>query len=313
MKTKLITALMITLFLASITVIAVPVSAKPRVIKVPEDYLTIQAAVDAANDGDKIIVAAGEWYGAEVTKAVEIIGEEGAIIVDGPAHPSYPYLHFGFKLGYGSDVSGAIISHFTFRGLAFPIFAFNADDVTIEYNIIYDALQGITNWDGNNWVIRHNVIEGIYVSGGGGLGIFIGSLFKDLGASGNLVAHNKIIAEIPDDRTYSAGGIILCADARWGATPGKVSNNKVVHNKVKVTGPDTFAMSLEFLGLSEIPTEDLKDRVCGNLVGFNDFRGSATEIDFVPEKLEEVNTISRNLGNNRAYDGFPASEFKPVE
>ena len=321
-RERALSALLIAVSIVSVFTVIVPVEASRRnVIRVPEDFSTIEEAIVAANDGDTILVGPGKWYGAIVNKAVEIKGMGEAIIDDGPTHPRYSWIHFGFKLE--SDGSGATISHLTFKGLELPIYGFMVDDVIIEHNTIYNALQGITNWDGDNWVIKHNVIEGIYGSGGGGLGIFIGSLKEDYGASGNLVVHNTVVAQVPDDRTYSCGGICLCADARWGAKPGEVSNNKVVHNKVVVTGPDTFALSLEVIGLGDLSEleeseyarviEYAKGRLHDNIVGFNDVRGSTNPIDVIPEELKEVNTISRNLGRNRGHGVVPAEIFKPVK
>ena len=49
-------------------------AAKP-VIRVPQDYPTIQAAVNAAKPGDVIRVGKGEFRGATVNKPVTLIGE----------------------------------------------------------------------------------------------------------------------------------------------------------------------------------------------------------------------------------------------
>ena len=51
------TSIVATLVLAGTTLAAT--------INVPADYTTIQAAVDAASDGDEIIVAPGDVYGFE--------------------------------------------------------------------------------------------------------------------------------------------------------------------------------------------------------------------------------------------------------
>ena len=314
MKTKVITTIMIMLFLASITVIAVPVGAKPGVIKVPDDYATIQEAIDAAttHDGDVIIVGTGEWFGAVVSKAVEIRGDGGAVIDDGPSHGPWKD---GFRLVSGS--SGATISHFTFLGLELPIYGWGPDDVTIEHNRIYDTMQGITNWDGDNWLIRHNFIEGIWEEGSGGLGIVVGSRGDEV--SGNVVAHNRIVAHIERSTdTFSVGGILLCTDQRNDPVD-VVSNNKIVHNKVKITGEDSWAIGLHVIGLSAYPppeeeVEHAIELLKDNYVGFNDLRGSDDFVDCLPVELETVNTISRNLGEdaNRGHGEVPAKIFNPV-
>jgi len=278
---------------------SVPVSAT--------NFHTIQDAVDAATGGETIVVAAGNWFGATVDKAVEIRGEGGAVIDDGPSHASWKD---GFRLVSGS--SGATISHFTFQGLELAIYGWGPDDVTVEHNKIYDTTQGITNWDGDNWVIRHNVIEGIAVShNGGGIGIAVGSRGDDV--SGNIIAHNRIVAHISGLFAFSVGGILLCTDER-DVPPGIVSNNKIVHNKVKITSDDdSWAITLQLVpptGQEPIGT------LTNNLVGFNNLRGSDICIGYYPDEatLEPVNKISRNLGEdaNRGHGEVPANIFNPV-
>jgi len=52
--------------------------------KVPDEYPTIQGAIDAADDGDIIVVAAATYYEhVAVDKMVTLLGEEGAIVDGG--------------------------------------------------------------------------------------------------------------------------------------------------------------------------------------------------------------------------------------
>ena len=278
---------------------------------VPGDFATIQDAIDSDDvvDGDTILVGPGDWFGAIVDKDVEIRGEGGAVIVDGPVSGVW---EFGFRLSSGSD--GATISHFTFQGLMLAIYGWGPDDVTVEHNKVYDTCQGITNWDGDNWVIKNNVIKGIAVmNNGGGIAICVGSQGDDV--SGNYIAQNKIVAYIPGEFTFSVGGILLCTDERK-VTPGIVSDNKIVHNKVKITAEeheDCWAITLQLIPpTGEEPIGTLRD----NLVGFNDLRGSDIGISYYPdaETLEPINTISRNLGedDNRGHGVTPADIFDPT-
>ena len=158
------------------------IAAKQTVIVVPDDHDTIQEAVDAASDGDKIIVGAGEWFGAEVDKAVEIRGKGRAVIVDGPT------LTGNLKQGFRVTADGVTISHLTFE-VEFPVYAAYVDDVTVEHNAMIDPIQGVTNWYGSSWVIRHNVVTGLWDFSGGGLAIFIGAKVA-FPARDNLVAFN---------------------------------------------------------------------------------------------------------------------------
>jgi len=319
LREKTTATLLIAIFMISIFTVVVPVSADTLYVG-DGGYSTIQAAINAASDGDKILVGSGDWFGAIVDKDIEIRGCEGAVINDGPDHTTL--MRDGFRLVAGS--SGATISHFTFQGVELAIYGWGTptvtvDDVTIEHNKIYDTIQGITNWDGDNWIIKHNVIEEIYATNGGGIGICFGSRYTDV--SGNVISHNKIVAHIPDDnRTFSVVGIVLCPDGRYfDWDPRLCTDNKIVHNKVKYTGGSkAWAIELSVLGLDTPPSPANITYATGilrnNLVGFNDLRGSDNFIHYHPDELKYVNTISRNLGadKNRGQGETPANIFSPV-
>ncbi|MBA7580204.1 hypothetical protein ES708_22095 [subsurface metagenome] len=298
----------------------------PGVLNVPNDYPTIQKAIDAASNGDKIIVGPGEWFGAVVDKAVEIRGAGGAVIVDGPERLP------DVKLGFRVTTDGVTISHFTFE-VALPVYTYGGEDkvndVTVEHNVMINPVQGITNWGGSRWVIRYNIITGLWgYPTGGGIGILVGGALIDPvdPARDNLVAFNKITADFNGQLGHSFAGICLYTKR------GEITGNKVVHNDVLITGNDTYAIVMAFLPstMATPPGICPEDVLNDNKIGFNDLRGSNVGIGYILEKpdglvykpvpvdearelMESCNLISRNLGDNRAYDGIPACEFRPFE
>ena len=99
-----------------------------------------------------------------------------------------------------------------------------------------------------------------------------------------------------------------------------MQNNKVVHNTSVVTGwwtdPGTGEVlpAGDGLELTDLPlSSGVAPAVTDNVVGFNDFRGSAIEIYLFPEGTDNNNTISRKLGENRGHGIAPSSVFAPIQ
>lgn len=277
------------------------VSARLSVLKVPHDYATIQDAVDAAMPRDEIVVEPGDWFGAEVWKPLEILGEDGAIITDGPQSTSG--LKFGFWIEGSGWADGTRISGFTFK-VDYPIYGLNVTDVTIDHNVMFSPYWGISNMGGSRWTITYNDITGLtdYPDRTwGSHGILLVSGNTSAPADHNLVAFNKISGDYSGYRP--SAGILLEVDAN-PTDAGEVKFNKVTHNKVETIdrSPNQLAaaIALFFLdaGSGKDPTNLLRD----NTVSFNDLRGSTIELFFFPPNLEGCNTIFGNLGKNRGHE-----------
>src|SRR5262245_55404084 len=90
-----------------------PAAAETRFV--PQDFLTIQAAVDAASDGDSVVVAAGTYRENVLVrnKVLNVVSVAGpaATIIDGSA-PTRPDTGSVF-LAIGSPV---VLDGFTIRG-----------------------------------------------------------------------------------------------------------------------------------------------------------------------------------------------------
>jgi len=88
MLRKTVSGIMLTLLMLSMLTLAFnvqPVKTEPTTIVVPDDYPTIQEAINNANEGDTIYVKAGTYYeNVDVNKTVSIIGEDKwTTIIDG--------------------------------------------------------------------------------------------------------------------------------------------------------------------------------------------------------------------------------------
>jgi len=88
-------------------VTAVPVLAD-TVIHVPDDYPTIQAALNASEDGDTIMVAAGEYnaFGVIEKNDISIIGTEGATVTGAIYSPRYGWFMAGVAQSENINIEG---------------------------------------------------------------------------------------------------------------------------------------------------------------------------------------------------------------
>ena len=307
----------LTFVLVILALLAVPstaLAAKPgNVWHVPGDFASIQDAIDSdvVVDGDTIRVGPGNFDGALVTKRVTVMGEGHAVIDNGPMHPAG--LSYGFRLQVGSD--GATLSHLTFEGVDLAIMNGDAvNDVTVTQCRFNNTLQAISNWAGSGWEISHNTISDLRTRNGGGIGIMVadytGGVVKD-----NVISHNTIAGTLfvhPDDGGgYNGSGIVLYADFRWGrAGAEEISNNRVVKNKVSLVSNTPGVVDVAAFELTDTRDDPYPPVIFDNSIGFNDFRGTTLQITLTPQDLEDYNTISRNLGNNRGH-GLHPSLFGP--
>ena len=272
-------------------------AAEARVRRVPEQYATIQAAVEAADAGDVVDVGPGSHCGATVDRPVNLQGHGHATIV---GCPDGPVLSNGVRAGFrlpGADgssaASGTRIEGFTFDGrgvsaanldpLGVAIIATFANDVRVERNRVLGTVQGITNTGGDGWVIAGNVIDGLGVFDctgalcGGGDGIVV-QIAR--GASGapdnrprrNVVAGNAVSGAIPDGfGVFSMVGVFVFAADGTVVTRNRLS---IPDNPNADAIGEGVLVDNECCGLPEV-TPGARNTV----VTFNDGRGSQIGVE----------------------------------
>ncbi len=275
---------------------------------IPGDFPTIQSAVNSALviQGDKLQIGPGSHAGALLTKSVTITGEDGATINSGPMHPAG--LSQGFRLLTGSE--GATINHLKFEVDLAIMNGDGVDLVTIDHCTFVNSMQAISNWRGSGWQISHNNINDLRCRNGGGIGILIadrsGGTVED-----NVVSHNKVSGTLHVPATgesggYAGSGIVIFADFRWGQAGSQgITYNRVVKNHVSLISDNTNLVDVVAFELTEARDETSPAVIKSNSIGFNDFRGTETQVTLTPTTLDTVNTISRNLGENRGKGSHP--------
>jgi len=237
-----------------------PVAAYPAVIKVPDDYPTIQEAINAANPGDTIIVSSGLYAEGQinVTKSLTLLAD-GGVLVDGLGKGHVFYV----------NETAVTIEGFTVRNSKIGFYAGitleNVQNCTISRNIITDNWGGVSLSLSDNNIIVGNEIADNTVSS------------ISLSESSN----NKLV-----NNTLTGDGVSLY----------KSSNNTISGNTVTTTA---YGVSLTESSNNMITNNTLKDTLSGvslsrsnkNTISGNTMRGFGGSIG-----LDESsnNTITAN-------------------
>jgi uncharacterized protein YukE len=143
-----------------------PVKAQPTTIIVPDDYPTIQAAINALAEGDTVFVRNGTYYEhVTINKSIMLVGEDSnTTIIDG--NGTGPIIDIGANY--------VTISNFTIRNAGtglyssgpYPPVCVNGGrtpihDVNVESNVLLNATWGILFVGASSLNISNNTISNI--------------------------------------------------------------------------------------------------------------------------------------------------------
>jgi len=176
---------MLTLLLVGMLTLAFntqPVKTEPITIVVPDDYPTIQEAINAADSGDTIFVYNGTYYeNVVINKTVSLIGENPInTIIDGGKTGSVVYVRAinssisGFTIqnsGTSNRASGVRVSHSSGNNISLNvitnndcgIFIYGSSKNTMSNNTINaNRIYGIHLWSSSNNTLTNNTISNNY-------------------------------------------------------------------------------------------------------------------------------------------------------
>jgi len=156
---KLTSTIVLILFL-SFVLVSFPqigvVKAESKTIVVPDDYVTIQEAINSANEGDTIYVKKGIYHeNLGIDKPVTLMGEDiDSTIIDGNTSQNY-------RVPININGDNVSVSGFTLSYGYAGIQIWDAKYCNISGNMITNAQYGIIMADSENNSITGNIFESI--------------------------------------------------------------------------------------------------------------------------------------------------------
>jgi nitrous oxidase accessory protein len=279
------------------------VKAEPKTIIVPDDFSTIQEAIDSGSKGDTIFVKRGIYYNQSliVNKTLSLIGEDanttilrGLDITSTSLGPITIAIQIdannvtitGFTItntytgitgnGNGTKISGNIIMAIT-NGMSIGGYY-----KTITYNNITGSLHGIHFSGSFTTIIGNNIIprtEGIDVSGSSN----IVSWNNIIGAQGHGVSVNG------DSNTISNNNIKDDSTGIWLSTG---SNNIVSGNNIT----ENWSKGIWIYQSSN--NRIYENYVANNVKNYSGYGVSLSGLNYIAEN----NTFYRNTFINNSYN-----------
>lgn len=226
-----------------------------RIVSVPENYESIQAAIDAANNGDTIIVAPGTYRenlnfkGKSITlKSSNPLDSEvvASTIIAGN--------NFGPVIVVNSGETGAVIQGFTITN---GTYGFNAIDggirvvgasVTISRNIITDNVgPGIHLENATNCVIEYNAISANSsgISTADSSAEIVGNIVSNNSGAGFNISEGEHVIR-GNTITHNIGDIGVAGGINLHYGSHLIENNNISFNESH--GVSTYGGSHRFIG-----------------------------------------------------------------
>ena len=188
MKKAILTVFLASIFLISILAGVRAVEATFKTLTVPDDYPTIQTAIDKASAGDTVFVKKGAYSSQAliVDKPISLVGEDVKTTILRGNNLIFPQMSITLQVK-SDNVS---VSGFTFTHDTYAISG-GGDRIKLSSN----AISGIVSLGGSSITIEYNNCSSIQCSGVGNT-VFGNTLNFgiEIGGSFNNVSSNNIIS-----------------------------------------------------------------------------------------------------------------------
>jgi len=220
--------MMLTLLLTSMLALTFNIQpVKGGTITVPDDYPTIQGAVNAASENDTIFVRNGTYYeNLAINKAVSLIGEDKDItIIDGGKSGGYRVIDI--------TADGVLVSGFTIQnGWHSNIMIWSDNNKIIGNRILNNTwMGGIYVQYGANNIIQNNTFnnnsQAIYLYWGTSVNNNVANNFITNNSLGILVWYSKSNVIVENTLLNNHEGMRFS----WDSVDNNVSNNLITDNE----------------------------------------------------------------------------------
>lgn len=285
MKKAIITAIVISALLISLVFGMQVVGANSKTITVPDDYQSIQAAIDNALEGDRVVVRSGTYNGSIwINKAISLVGENSARIIG-------DYRLNGTVILVTSDnvnITGFTVEPSASSPSRRGVHLLDANHCNIYNNTFINNKIGIWLYGSSE-----NTITGNSVFGSGDIFGEIDSYGAQLHDGSN---HNSIENNIFENNHY---GIYIYSS----------SNNNVKNNRVK----NSFSTGITINADENWLTDNVVE---GNIVGLelhgsnnvlrnNQLSNNTANFNIEWDYYEDTSTFFNDVDASNTINGKP--------
>ncbi len=240
-----------------------PVKAESKTITVPDDFHTIQKAINAADVGDTIFVKKGSYFeNPVVNKSVSLVGEDrDATVIDVTA---------GLKVESDNVTITGLTIFDGWQGITV-----SANNSKISRNKITNCQYGIVLLNSQDSTISENFLQSIGLSAAIQLSYSNKNMIKNnyiesctegiqlrAGSSNNVVIENtvtncqdvaiRLLAEYSPSKWYNPDGNTImrnnisnsgCGTSVYGSSNNIISNNDYVNNTIQFSANEDYCLT----------------------------------------------------------------------
>jgi len=237
------------------------VKAEPNTIVVPDDYISIQEAIDGAAEGDTVYVDGGIYFeNLVINKTISLIGknkETTTVYCRDNTHPTVLVREDGVNIT-GFTIRNNVVSPSQTHGRLAAVHLLHVSHCNIYGNIMVDSGYGVWLYGSQNNNISDNIItntnHGILIESSWDNTIIRNTASNSwtgiwiLSASGNMLRNNSML---DNSRNFGVSGTTLAHYSNDIDTSNLVNDKKVHYlvNEKNLEISPSFFPDLGFLAL----------------------------------------------------------------